>query len=192
MRTTVERVTIVPPTPPSRPRLVLAPTRAGQAVLDGGWWPRSWDPVAELPGLVLALAARYGPIRQVMLASTAWDSRFRRLAVDTAVVRMGWFATMDPALLIATTERGDQIDLLVVPPQTAPAAAEQAMATAADPTNTMRAPDILAAKTAPRPTAGTGSGSGTDPDAVWDNEGGHLADARAHRRVNGQPITISS
>jgi hypothetical protein len=190
MRTTVERVTIVPPTPPSRPRLVLTPARAGQTVLDGGWWPRSSDPVAELPGLVLALAARYGPIRQVMLTSTAWDSRFRRLAVGAGVVRMGWFATMDPALLIATTERGDQLDLLVVPPQTAPAAAEQAMATAADPTNTMRAPDILAVKATPRPTAE--NGHSPDPDAVWDNEGGHLADARAHRRVNGQPIAISS
>lgn len=204
--TTVERVTIVPPTPPSRPRLVLAPTRASQAVLDGGWWPRSWDPVAELPGLVLALTARYGPIRQVMLTSTAWDSRFRRLAVGThagtdagtgvgtgvgaGVVRMGWYATMDPALLIATTDRGDQLDLLVVPPQTAPAAAEQAMATAADPTNVLRAPAILAVRTAPQPTAG--KGHGPDPDAVWDNEGGHLADARAHRRVNGQPIATSS
>src|SRR5439155_15044393 len=132
MRTTVERVTIVPPTPPSRPRLVLTPTRASQAVLDGGWWPRSWDPVAELPGLVLALTARYGPIRQVMLTSTAWNSRFRRLAVGTdagaPVVRMGWFATMDPTLLIATTDHGEQIDLLVVPPPTAATAAEQAMA----------------------------------------------------------------
>jgi hypothetical protein len=194
MRTTVDRVTIVPPTPPSRPRLVLAPTRASQAVLDGGWWPRSWDPVAELPGLVLALTTRYGPVRQVMLTSTTWDSRFRRLAVDTSagagVVRMGWFTTMDPALLIATTDHGEQIDLLVVPPETAATAAEQAMATAADPTNTMRAPDILAANTAPRPTAGTGSG--TDPDAVWDNEGGHLADLPPHQRVNGHPITIPS
>ena len=60
MPTTIERVTIVPPTPPSRQRLVLVPTRADQAVLDGGWWPRSGDPVAEIPGLVLALAARFG------------------------------------------------------------------------------------------------------------------------------------
>jgi hypothetical protein len=192
MRTTVERVTIVPPTPPSRPRLVLAPTRASQAVLDGGWWPRSWDPVAELPGLVLALTARYGPIWQVMLTSTAWDSRFRRLAVDTdvgaRVVRMGWYATMDPALLIATTERGDQIDLLVVPPATAATAAEHAMATAADPTNTTRAPGILAARAAPQPTAENGS----DQDAVWDNEGGRLNDARPHRPVNGHPIAVPS
>jgi hypothetical protein len=110
--------------------------------------------VAELPGLVLALGARYGPIRQVMLTSTAWDSRFRRLAVGTGVVRMGWFATLDPAVLIATTDRGDQLDLLVVPPQSAAAAAEQAMTAAADPTNTLRAPDILAARAAPQPTAG--------------------------------------
>ncbi len=143
MPTVIERVTIVPPTPPSRPRLVLAPTRADYAVLDGGWWPRSWDPVAELPGLVLALAARFGPIRQLMLAGAAWDRRFRRLAVGTGVVRMGWFTSMDPALLIATTYRGDQIDLLVVPPQTPAMAAEQAMATAANPTNVVRAPDIL-------------------------------------------------
>jgi len=185
MRTTVERVTIVPPTPPSRPRLVLAPTRAGQAVLDGGWWPRSRDPVAELPGLVIALSARYGAIRQLMLTGTAWDSRFRRLAVGAGVVRMGWYTTMDPALLIATTDRGDQIDLLVVPPETAPAAAEQAMTTAADPANRLRAPGILALGAA-------GEGHDSDPDAVWDNEGGHLVETRAHRRVNGQAVAASS
>src|SRR3982751_4092370 len=104
MPITIERPTMVPPTPPTRPRLVLAPARADQAVLDGGWWPHSSDPVAELPGLVLALGARFGPIRQLMLASTAWDSRFRRLAVGGAVIRMGWFASMDPALLIAMTD----------------------------------------------------------------------------------------
>ncbi len=188
MRTTVERVTIVPPTPPSRPRLVLASTQTGQAVLDGGWWPRSWDPVAELPGLVLALTARYGPIRQVMLASAAWDSRFRRLAVGTGVVRMGWFTSMDPALLIATTDRGDRVDLLVVPPRTAATAAKQAMATAADPANAMRAPGILAAGAAARPTPGNDS----DQDAVWDNEGGRPNDARPHRPVNGHPIAVPS
>jgi hypothetical protein len=186
MLTTAERATIVPPTPPSLPRLLLAPTRAGRAVLDGGWWPRSWDPVAELPGLVLALADRYGQIRQVMLNSAAWDSRFRRLAAGTGVVRMGWFATMDRALLIAITDRDDQLDLLVVPPQTDAAAATQAMTTAADPANVMRAPEILAVAAATRATT---AGNGPDSNAVWDNEGGHLVEA--HRPVNGQPIAIS-
>ncbi|WP_407566983.1 DUF5994 family protein [Polymorphospora sp. A560] len=173
----MQRATVIPSSPPSRPRLVLAPVRASRAILDGGWWPRSWDPVAELPGLVLALSDRYGRIRNVILNNGAWDSRFRRLVVGTDVVRVGWFASLDTALLIATTDRGDQLDLLVVPPASTAAAAEQAMTTAADPTNTMHAPEILTAASAPpSPIAGI------DPNAVWDNEGGNTATGRPHHR----------
>jgi hypothetical protein len=63
---------VVPSSPPTGTRLVRAPARVGRAVLDGGWWPRSWDPAAEIPGLVLALGDRYGPIRNLMLNSGAW------------------------------------------------------------------------------------------------------------------------
>jgi Family of unknown function (DUF5994) len=167
--TTAQRVAIVPQSPPSTPRVCLVPTRTGRAVLDGGWWPRSCDPVAELPGLILSLNERYGPIRQVMLNSTAWDSRFRRLMVGPRAVRTGWFTSLDPALVIATTDSGDQVDLLVVPPSTAEGAARAAMARAADPTNTMRAPQILAAI----PAAADRAPAGLDADAgsAWDNEG---------------------
>jgi Family of unknown function (DUF5994) len=189
MHTTTQRATIVPSSPPSEPRLLLAPVRAGQAVLDGGWWPRSWDPVAELPGLVLALSDRYGPIRYVMLNSGAWDSRFRRLAVGAGVVRMGWFTTLDTTLLIATTDRNDQLDLLVVPPATAPETAEKAMTTAADPSNIMRAPDILAARANLRVAAAV---TGPDPDAVWDNEGGSTAAGRPYRPTDELSSTRSS
>lgn len=151
-------------------RLSLRPGGAERSLLDGAWWPRSSDPAVELPGLVLALAARHGPIRQLMLSSGFWDSRFRRLVVGDAKVRMGWFATLDPALLIATTAGGDRIDLLVVPPDTEAGAARRAMTIAADPANTMRAPAILAAI---RETPGPETGPGADDRAVWDNEGGH-------------------
>jgi hypothetical protein len=140
-----QRATIAVSTPPLPPRLVLAPVRAGRAVLDGGWWPRSWDPRAELPGLVLALSARFGAIRQLMLNSGTWDSHLRRLAVGEGVVRVGWFASLNPAVVVATTYSGDQVDLLVVPPQTATAAAGTAMTEAADPANLTRATAILAA-----------------------------------------------
>jgi len=175
--TDIERATMVAVPPSSPPRLHLAPVRAGHAVLDGGWWPRSWDPVAELPGLILDLDASFGPIRQVLLNIDAWDRRFRRLAVGSRVVRMGWFTSLDPALLIATTERGDQIDLLVVPPGTARATARAAMARAADPADTTRAPAILATM----PPALIAPPDDDAPASVWDNEGGHLADARAPR-----------
>jgi hypothetical protein len=134
-----------PPAPPSTPRVHLAPVRASRAVLDGGWWPRSTDPELELPGLVLVLSERYGPIRQLMLNRDAWDALPRRLVVDARVVRIGWFASVDPALAIATTEHGEQLDLLVVPPGTTEVRARDAMERAADPTHTTRAPGILAA-----------------------------------------------
>jgi hypothetical protein len=94
------------------------------------------------------------------------------LTVGPDLIRIGWFDTLDPALLVATTGRDLQVDLLVVPPATPTAAAEWAMATAADPTNLRRAPDILASAPA-RPRAASATGS--DTYAVWDNEGGSTA-----------------
>ncbi|MEV6801340.1 DUF5994 family protein [Micromonospora rifamycinica] len=171
MSVTPRRLATTPAPAPSASRLVLAPDR-DRTVLDGGWWPRSWDPAAELPGLVLALSERHGRIRHLMLNLRTWDSRFRRLTVGADVVRIGWFDTLDPALLVATTGRDIQVDLLVVPPATPRAAAEWAMATAADPTNLRHAPDILASTPVePRAAAATGSAA----DAVWNNEGGSTA-----------------
>jgi undecaprenyl-diphosphatase len=178
--TSPRRRTIVPTSPPSTPRLALPPARADRAVLDGGWWPRSRDPADELPGLVLALADRYGPIRRLMLSKIAWDGDFRRLVVGTQSVRTGWFTTLDPAVAIATTDNGDQIDLLVVPPQTSDAVAHRAMAMAADPANNMRAPDVLAAASA-APSRTRNSAADSTPE--WDNEGGHLIEAPAGRRA---------
>ncbi|WTZ05174.1 DUF5994 family protein [Micromonospora sp. NBC_01392] len=171
MSVTPRRAPTTPAPVPSAPRLVLAPAR-DRAVLDGGWWPRSRNPAAELPGLVLALSERHGRIRHLMLNLRTWESRIRRLTVGPDVIRIGWFDTLDPALLVVTTGRDVQVDLLVVPPATPRAAAEWAMATAADPTNLRRAPDILAgAPGGLRAAAATGSAA----DAVWDNEGGSIA-----------------
>jgi hypothetical protein len=144
MSTAAQPATVAPPGPPTQPRTVFPAARAAQAVLDGGWWPRSHDPARELPGLILALDGRFGPVRQLMLSSAFWAGRFRTLAVGPRVVRVGWFASADPGLLVATTERGDQIDLLVVPPETTATAAEAAMAAAADPADKRRPAAILA------------------------------------------------
>jgi hypothetical protein len=169
------------------------PARASQAVLDGGWWPRSADPVAELPGLVLALSERYGSIRQVMLNSQAWDSGPRRVAVGARVIRLGWFASVDPALAIASTERDDQLDLLVVPAGTAETAARHAMARAADPTDTMRAPDILTAIPAASDRApGAVAEQATGTDSAGDNEGGHLVQDRPLQAAKHHPVAMSS
>jgi hypothetical protein len=116
-----------------------------------------------------------------MLNNATWDSRFRRLTVGAGVVRMGWFASLDPGVLIATTDSSDQIDLLVVPPRTAGAAATKAMTEAADPANLRRAPAILAAiPEAPAPDPAEGA----DEQPVWDNEGGHTVEPGPRRPIH--------
>ncbi|SIN31966.1 DUF5994 family protein [Micromonospora cremea] len=183
MSVTQRHTARAPASTPAAPRLVLATDR-GSTVLDGGWWPRSWDPAAELPGLLHALAERHGRIRHLMLNIHAWDSRLWRLTVGRDVVRLGWFDTLDPAVLVATTGRDIQVDLLVVPPATPPSAAEWAMATAADPANLRHAPDILAAALAP---AGAAATTPADRYEVWDNEGGSDGVAMRGREHQGSP-----
>ena len=105
--------------------------------MDGGWWPRSADPAAELPGLILAVDQRHGPITQIMLGSASWDaSQPARLRVDgpagSRVVRLGWYETMPAGLLTATAPAG-RTDLLTVPPHTSEPAARAAMDQAVKP-----------------------------------------------------------
>ena len=105
MRTATEREAAISPAPPAGPRLLLQSDDAGPAPLDGGWWPRSADAAAELPGLILALDKRHGRISRVMLGAADWDasrpSRLRAGGAGRSVVRLGWFASMPAGLLTA-------------------------------------------------------------------------------------------
>ena len=133
-----------PPTPPGL-RLQLDPTMAGTGAVDGGWWPHSRDPDAELPELIGSLESAIGPITRVALNLDAWDRAPRRIAVDGRRIRVGWFQGMDPNVIGLTRAFQDRLALLVVPPQATTAAAGIAMAMAADATNNARPADILAA-----------------------------------------------
>jgi Family of unknown function (DUF5994) len=133
-----------PPAPPGL-RLQLDPTRAGTGAVDGGWWPRSRDPDAELPGLIAGLDASLGPITRVALNLAAWDTAPRRVAVNGRRVRVGWFRHMDAHTIGVTRASQDRVALLVVPPQATTAAAGSAMAMAADAANSAGPADILAA-----------------------------------------------
>jgi hypothetical protein len=143
-----------PPAPPGL-RLQLDPMMAGTGVVDGGWWPRSRDPDAELPGLIAGLDASLGPITRVALNLDPWDTAPRRVAVNGRRVRVGWFRQMNPDTIGVTRAFQDRVVLLVVPPQATPAAARVAMAMAADGANSAGPADILAA-----------AGMGEDPAAI--------------------------
>jgi hypothetical protein len=160
------------PKPPTTPRLRLESTGARRTLLDGGWWPRSSDPVAELPGLILAIDARRGPVTRLLLAPGGWDSHPRRLGVAGRVVRLGYFVSQPAGLLTAVCANRDRVDLLVVPPDTAGDTADAAMLVAATVGNLIHAQDILLSLK--RPAAGA---TERTAKAVWDAEGGRLAAA---------------
>jgi hypothetical protein len=102
-----------------------------QPTLDGAWWPQSRDLAEEIPALVCELHARGTRVSRVLYNPDSWDSTEHTLVADGRKIRLGWFKSMDPHLLTVTGTAGvDRLDLLIVPPGTAPAAAERAMAAA--------------------------------------------------------------
>jgi hypothetical protein len=138
----------IPTSAPSTSRLRLGPTGARRTLLDGGWWPRSTDPVAELPGLVLAIDALRGPVTRLVLSTDGWDVHPRRLDVAGRVLRLSYFTSQPAALLTALCgDTGERVDLLVVAPEAEARAADAAMMLAATASNLVHAQDIFAAAT---------------------------------------------
>jgi hypothetical protein len=152
MLSATEREAVISPAPPATPRLVLRRDHAAATPLDGGWWPRSTDAAAELPGLILALDRLHGRVTRVMLGTESWNaSRPRRLQVagaDSRAVRLGWFASMPAGLLTAIFASGQRTDLVTIPPHAREQDAAAAMGQAARAGNREHAPAILAAITA--------------------------------------------
>jgi hypothetical protein len=171
-----DRTTTISASAPSTPRLRMEPSGSRRTLLDGGWWPRSTDPVAELPGLVLAIDKLRGPVTRLMLSAAGWHGRPRRLGVAGRVLRLGYFASQPISLLTATCDNGERVDLLVVPPDTADRTADAAMILAATTTNLVHAPNIL------RAVEGEAHRAGDNPaEDVWEDEGGHVG--RTPRRA---------
>jgi Family of unknown function (DUF5994) len=129
---------------PTRPdsRLVFPPSPAARGVLDGSWWPRTRDPAAELPGLVVAVTDRLGVVSRIALNADAWDTRPQQITtVDQQVVRLDWSGAWAHAIRLIGCD-SSHLDLLVIPPDTATTLALTCLAIAAAP------------NTSPNPRAG--------------------------------------
>ncbi|MGH3241619.1 MAG: DUF5994 family protein [Spirillospora sp.] len=121
---------------PPAPRLRLAPGQAGRGVMDGGWWPRSRDAVAELTDLLTALTALAGAgeppaaATRVTIDFDDWDEVPLRITVLGREIGVGWLAYRDHMVAI-TCGRAAPTMLLVVPPGASSSSAEAALARSA-------------------------------------------------------------
>jgi hypothetical protein len=133
-----------PPSGPIAVRLCLRPAaaRAGP-VLDGGWWPRTHEPIRELTSLLPVVRGWCGQLRVVSLSVAGWDDRPLHLVLDGQPVPLHWLGLYRD-LLIATCVDHRQVRLLVIPPDTGQTVADTAMAIALDPDNHAAPPLILA------------------------------------------------
>jgi hypothetical protein len=150
-------------------RLSVTTDLRRRGAVDGAWWPRSYDAAAELPALITTLDDRFGhTVRRAGLSIDTWQNIPRRVPVAGRVVKVGWFHAIDPRIISLALASAEPITLLVIPPDTAGAAAHQALTLAAsDRGRTVRPVDILTA-------AYPGHTPADDPDghATWENEGG--------------------
>jgi hypothetical protein len=162
-------------------RLSLAPVGPAPALLDGAWWPRSRDLGAELPSLTAVLDPLWGRITRVTVNPTHWPVVPRKVPVAGHVVKVGWFlAEQDPHELLLLSYRSGRWNLLVIPPQTAPASAAWLMAAASDPLGMSTASRLMEEAARLR----TVHEADRAVEAVWDSEGGHEArDPAARPRI---------
>jgi hypothetical protein len=94
-------------------RLRLEPVRFHDTVIDGTWWPRTDDPLAELPGLVAALEQTGGPLVRLLLSVVGWTTRPHEITLADHSVSLGYFCDRTPALLTAARADGTTVTLLI-------------------------------------------------------------------------------
>ena len=104
--------------PRAEVRLRMKPGTAVRGYVDGAWWPRSHDPAAEFPGLVLAMSSWVGPVRRVSYHLNDWTTTNRELTVEGWSVRLVGYPTIDAHTVMVTGPNQKRMCLLVVPPET--------------------------------------------------------------------------
>jgi Family of unknown function (DUF5994) len=135
--------------PEDRLRLKLKPKSATvTGFVDGGWWPRSRDLRAELPALVGVLTVRLGQVERVGYRLADWDPTANRLVVDGALVHLDGYRSRS-AGTVDLIAREQRVTLLVVPPDTDPEMAHQALLAAGHRGNTDAVAQLLTSPTAP-------------------------------------------
>lgn len=83
--------------------------------LDGGWWPHTRDPIAEIQDLVWKFPAEFGRITRILFSPPDWDTAPRTVDLGTRSLRVGSFPSDDTHLIVLQTLSRRRLTLLVVP-----------------------------------------------------------------------------
>jgi hypothetical protein len=99
--------------------------------VDGAWWPRSRDLSGELPALLTALTGRLGTIERMAYRITEWRPAARRVDGAGRSVKLGGFHHQGAHTVDVRASSGTRVTLLVIPPDTESADAEDIALTTA-------------------------------------------------------------
>ena len=127
----------------AHPRLRLKPAHRSAGFVQGGWWPLTDQLYIELRLLLAALSSRSGTIERVIYDENSWASASLRMEFRGHSVILEPSNTSPNTLTVSGKKFGTLV-LLVVPPDTDPAAAHTAVMTAADPDDVSTAEELLA------------------------------------------------
>jgi hypothetical protein len=172
--------------PPLSARLSLTPKTTLAGLLDGAWWPRSRDLTAELPPLVDALEEHYGRITHVTVNPTRWPVVPHKVPATGHTVQVGWFTEQDPDKMILLSYTVGRCDLLVIPPETEPAAAARLMTAAAIPGSVLSAGVLMSDEAA----TGRRMRDARSSQDAWETDGGFALPPLRHPVVGARMIAM--
>lgn len=107
-------------------RLELKPRAPTAAHTDGAWWPRSDDLASELPALLAAVSVQVGTVALVGYHHNAWSRTPGQLFTEAGTVELQGFTSDNPHTVIVVGAGGQNVTLLVIPPNSTNAAARRA------------------------------------------------------------------
>ena len=119
---------------PEHLRLSLKPPGPTTGVVDGGWWPRSWDLAAEVPALLTALAPRLGSVEDVSYNLDDWGPTPRKIKLGETRVRLAGYRSLHRNTIDVRGAR-QRVTLLVVAPEVTASVARAALRDAGHPAN---------------------------------------------------------
>ncbi|MBY0290705.1 MAG: hypothetical protein K2X52_26715 [Mycobacteriaceae bacterium] len=127
----------------ANPRLQVKPAHRSAGFVQGGWWPLTDNLHVELPHLLAALSSRSGTIERVIYDETSWAPASMRMEFRGHSVILEPRNTSSNTLILSGKKFGTLV-LLVVRPDTDPAAAHATVMAAADPADRSSAEELLA------------------------------------------------